>query len=81
MENPLPDRQPLGRIHDIGDLDLLGAFDRARIARRAEPGRVAVQDLAFEPPPDHPDDLPRRIVHVLAERAGPAAGPALDAAI
>ena len=71
---------PFQRVHHVGDVDLARTLDRAGVAGGAQPDGQAVQHLVAEALAGHRDDPPRREVHVVAQRAGGAAGAALDAA-
>ncbi len=59
--------------------DARGTADRAGVAGGADPDRAAAQDLLEEPRAEEGDDLPRRDVHRVGDRAGAGAAPALDA--
>ena len=63
----------------VGHADARGAADRARVAGGADPDRAAAQDLLEEPRAEESDDLSRRDVHRVGDRAGAGAAPALDA--
>ena len=54
-------RDRLERVHDVRDVDLLRAADRAEVAGHAHPGRVAVQDLVPHPGPDHREQIWRGV--------------------
>mgnify|MGYP000197514516 CR=1 FL=1 len=70
----------LERIHDVGDADLPRAFHRAGVTGGAQPHRAAAEHLVLEVRPHQRHHLPRREIHVDAQRARTGTGPALDAA-
>ena len=71
----------LERVHDVRDVDLLGAAHGAEVAGDAHPGRVAVHDPVAGAGPDEREDLAGRVVHVPLGRARSAARAALDAGL
>jgi hypothetical protein len=71
--------QVLQRIHDICDMDILGAPDRTGITRNAIKGCITFKYIFFHPCSNHGEDFTWREIHVLRHRATPPTGTTLDA--
>jgi len=79
--SPLMNGPLLELIHDIGNADFAWAFHGAGVAGGAQPDGMAAENLVLEVAARQCHDLPRRVIHVDAQRAHPRAGAALDATL